>query len=374
MFVRISNEPRDYAWGSVGEISALFGRTSKATEAELWFGAHPACPSRADGGTLPEVLDAAGVAHPPFLLKVLAASAPLSLQVHPSTEQAEAGFAREDAAGVPVDAPHRSYRDPFAKPELIVAVTRFEALSGLRPQEESLRLIGAVHGADARVAPLADKLEDSLETAIAWLLSGTDEVAEVVAAVSDSIAAIADEDPGAADTVQRLAQHHPGDPGIAVGLMLNRVTLAPEEALALPAGNLHAYLEGVGVELMGPSDNVLRAGLTSKHVDAAELVRIADFTPLADPRMPRQVLQGALGYAPDMPFSLRRISGVHEPHATGCGILLAEKAAEITTESGTERLLPGEAAFFDTLTGVSVSSGAAWLAIARDTRDAPAIP
>lgn len=368
MFVRISNTPRDYAWGSVGQISALFGQRSEATEAELWLGAHPACPSlAADGRTLPEVLDAAGIEHPPFLLKVLAAATPLSLQVHPTASQAEAGFDREEAAGVPIDAPHRSYRDRFAKPEIIVAVTQFEALSGLRSIEQARRLVGAVAGVDAAAEPLLRRLEDSLESAIAWLLSGEEAVAATVAAISGSTEAIARECPLAADTVKRLVQHYPEDPGIAVGLLLNRLSLAPQEAQFLPAGSLHAYLEGVGIELMGPSDNVLRAGLTAKHVDAAELLAIADCTELGDPRMPREALAGAVGYTADAPFSLRRIHGVHAPAVGAAGILLAQDRTAVTLSEGVEVLEPGEAAYLDTLTGVSIESSAAWLALAGDT-------
>ena len=368
MFVRIFNTPRDYAWGSRGQISALFGRESQATEAELWLGAHPGCPSRTeDGRTLSQVLDAAGLRHPPFLLKVLAAGSPLSLQVHPNTAQAQEGFSREDAAGIPLDAPNRSYRDRFAKPEIIVAVTQFEALSGLRPLEEARRLAGAAYGADARAEPLQRLLESSLEGAITWLLSGDPAVAEVVDAVTGALSSIADENPAAADTVRRLSMHYPGDPGIVVGMLLNRVTLAPDEALFLPAGNMHAYLEGVGIELMGPSDNVLRAGLTSKHVDADELTRVADFTPLTDPRMPRDLLSGALGYTPDAPFALRRISGEHSVHEVGEGVILAQEPTEVVTPDGVERLESGEAAYLDTLVGVSVVSEAAWLALAGDT-------
>lgn len=367
MFVRISNSPRDYAWGSEGRISALFGGESSAREAELWLGTHSGSPARTDDGrSLSEVLDEAGVAHPPFLLKVLAAGSPLSLQAHPTTEQAEIGFERENAAGVPVDAPNRSYRDPYAKPEIIVAVTEFEALSGLRPQEDALQLVRTVHSVDARVEPLVQHVGESIEAAVAWLLSGTSGVGGVVEAVSGAIPLIAAEDRAAADTVQRLSRHYPGDPGIVVGgLLLNRVTLAPEEALFLPAGNLHAYLEGVGIELMGPSDNVLRAGLTQKHIDIDELLQVADFTPLPEPRMRRETLPGAIRYAPDAPFELRLIHGEHAPGVGACGIVLAAAPTTVKTTDGIEELQSGEAAFIDSLDGVSISSELAWLALAK---------
>ena len=368
MFVRISNTPRDYAWGSNGQISEYLGLGGSGTEAELWLGTHAGSPALADDGRpLGELLDAAGVAHPPFLLKVLAAASPLSLQAHPTTEQAERGFARENEAGVPMSAPHRSYRDPFAKPEVIVAVSRFEALSGLRDTDEALAAVRAVLAVDDAIRPFARRLEGSLQSAVAWLLSDDPEVADVVRAVTDAVDAIAESDPAAADTVRRLAQHYPGDPGIAVSLLLNRVTLEPGEALFLPAGNIHAYLEGLGIELMGPSDNVLRAGLTSKHIDARELLHIADFSVLHDPRMPREQLAGAIRYAPEAGFELRWIDGEHRPDSSASAIVLAVAETEVTFGDERHTLAQGQAAYLDTLSGVEFSSADAWLAMAGDT-------
>lgn len=367
MFVRISNSPRDYAWGSDGRISALFGQRSSAREAELWLGTHEGSPARvADGRTLGVVLDEAEVPHPPFLLKVLAAGSPLSLQAHPTAEQAEAGYERENAAGIPLDAPHRSYRDPFAKPEIIVAVTEFEALCGLRSIAQAQQLLRAVTAVDAGAEPLLERLDTSMESAVAWLLSGDDAVAGVVAAVTGAVTILSREDAGAGDTVRRLAEHYPGDPGIVVGgLLMNRVTLAPDEALFLPAGNLHAYLEGVGIELMGPSDNVMRAGLTQKHIDVDELMSIADFSPLPEPRMARGTLAGALQYSPDAPFELRRIHGEHAPGVAACGILIAVAPTTVTLADGVEELAAGESAFIDNVEGVAIVSESAWLALAQ---------
>lgn len=368
MFVRISNTPRDYAWGSTGRISEFLGRQSDAVEAELWLGTHAGSPAVADDGRpLGQLLDEAGIAHPPFLLKVLAAASPLSLQAHPTTEQAEAGFAHEDERGIPIDAPNRSYKDPFAKPEIIVAVSRFEALSGLRDHDAAVQAVRAVLAADDTVRPFMRRLEGSLQSTIAWLLSDDPEVQGVVQAISSAVTQIAEIDAPAADTVRRLSEHYPGDPGIAVSLLLNRVTLEPGEALFLPAGNMHAYLEGLGIELMGPSDNVLRAGLTSKHVDAGELLKVADFTTLHDPRMSREQLPGATRYAPDAAFELRHVDGSHRPDAHGSGVLLA--VAETTVSFGGEShlLAAGESAYLDTLVGAEFSSADAWLAMARDT-------
>ena len=149
--------------------------------------------------------------------------------------------------------------------------------------------------------------------------------------------------------------------------MLNRVTLEPGEALFLPAGNIHAYLEGLGIELMGPSDNVLRAGLTSKHIDAGELLKIADFSVLHDPRMPREELPGATRYAPDAAFELRHIDGSHRTDAPVSAIVLAVAPTTVSFGGEVHELARGESAYLDTLVGTEFSSADAWLAMARDT-------
>ncbi|NYF11521.1 mannose-6-phosphate isomerase [Leifsonia sp. AK011] len=311
MFVGITNEARDYAWGGVGAISRLFGHAeSTRPEAELWLGAHHGSPSRVIGvgGTdaaasvdLAEWIAADPTkrvgAHRegrlPFLLKVLAAGGPLSLQAHPTTEQAQEGFARENAAGIPLDAPHRSYKDPHAKPELILAVSdTFDALCGFQASEETRasleRMSALAHPEEQRaLARMLDRLGDdeSLRAAFAWLLSLTTGVDDVITAVSHVASRNADDFPVQAE----LAALYPGDPGIAISLMLHEVTLAKGEALYLPAGNIHAYLHGVGIELMEASDNVLRGGLTPKHVDVAELLSVLDFTPRSAPYLVPEV-------------------------------------------------------------------------------------
>jgi mannose-6-phosphate isomerase len=275
MFVEITNEPRDYAWGSTTLIPDFLGVAPDGRpQAEIWYGTHPGSPARVAGreGDLRDV-----VGELPFLLKILAAGSPLSLQVHPTTAQAQAGFARENAAGIPIDAPHRTYKDPFAKPEMIYALSdEFRALSAFRPVAATRRMLDAVDP-----GLLADLRDDGdLRTVVARLLT-TDVGAEV-----DAIVELAATAPGEEwATVRLLAAHYPGDPGIAVSLLLHTVVLARGEALYLPAGNMHAYLSGLGVEVMGPSDNVLRCGLTPKHIDTAELLEVVDFTPVVDPRL-----------------------------------------------------------------------------------------
>ncbi|SFS14119.1 mannose-6-phosphate isomerase, type 1 [Agrococcus baldri] len=370
MFVSITNEPRPYPWGSTRLLAEYLGRAPSGTpEAELWLGTHEGSPSRVTDGehaglALSAAIEALGGRQPAMLLKVLAAGEPLSLQAHPDAARARAGFDREEAAGIPRDAPHRSYRDPFPKPELIVAVTPFEALSGFRPQQDAQRVFDALATIDARIAPVAERVRAG--DALGWLLSGDPEVAAAVAAVTSSRAAMAAELPVEADTVARLSATHPGDPGILVALLLNRLSLAPGEALFLPAGNLHAYLAGLGIELMGPSDNVLRCGLTAKHVDVAELLAVVDSTPLVEPRLPAQALDGAIAYRPPAPFELRRIQGEHRVDG-GRGLLLAVAPARLTVDGEPRELAGAGAAWIDSDQPFTVASAAAWLALERDT-------
>jgi mannose-6-phosphate isomerase len=301
MFVGITNTPRDYAWGAPGAISELLGAEPTSTpEAELWLGAHPGSPSRVVGSddTLIDVVDG----RLPFLLKVLAAGSPLSLQAHPTSEQAAAGFARENAAGIPLDAPHRNYKDAFHKPELIYALSDdFEALCGFRDLgalRADLEILRALDGADGPVAAWIGRLDGSLREVFDWLISRGDRVDELV----ETLTSLANDSTPLLATLQLLAARYPGDPGIAISLMLNRVSLQRGEALYLPEGNIHAYLRGVGIELMASSDNVLRGGLTHKHVDVPQLLEILDFTPFSAHTMKAvKPVPCVKVFAPDVP-------------------------------------------------------------------------
>lgn len=308
MLVRLTNDPRPYAWGGVGAISRLLGRgDSERPEAELWLGTHAGSPARIVGvggaggdlaqwalATLPE-------GRLPFLLKVLAAGAPLSLQVHPSPEQAREGFARESAAGIPVDAPHRSYRDPFAKPELLMALSDpFTALAGFRPAHEAAADLAAL--GDPRLTPLLERLtgDEALKPTVAWLVAGDEQVHAVVEALAEA-AEVRDggEAPPWLHSIALVAAHYPGDPGVAVAALLHTVVLRPGEALFLPAGNLHAYLDGLGIEIMGASDNVLRCGLTPKHIDVDELLSVLDGRSMPAPVLsPLRPAPGVALFAP----------------------------------------------------------------------------
>jgi mannose-6-phosphate isomerase len=334
VLIPIANTPRDYAWGSTTAISEVLGtEASGGPEAELWLGAHAGSPARVldpqlTGGATDLAAwvesdpDAAGLGEPrlPFLLKLLAADAPLSLQAHPSPEQAVAGFERENAAGIPIDAPNRNYKDAFHKPELIFALSeRFDALCGFRTVAAAAADVDGLLAAPGLAPERSEELREFrerlegpdaevLRSVVEHLL--TDSVAALVSAVTDA-AASAVETP-AVRTVRLLAESYPGDPGIVVSLLINSVTLTRGEVLYLPAGNIHAYLRGFGVELMAASDNVLRGGLTPKHIDVPELLSVLDFTPLPVPYLsPRSAGAGAALYVPDVPdFELIHVAGL----------------------------------------------------------------
>ncbi|MFC7431096.1 MULTISPECIES: mannose-6-phosphate isomerase, class I [unclassified Agrococcus] len=368
---RIANDVRDYAWGSDALLADLLGsEPSGGPEAELWLGAHPAWPARLDDGTpLDVALADAGAEQPGILLKALAAAHALSLQVHPSTAQAQAGFAAEEAAGVPLDASHRSYRDPRSKPELIVAVTPFEALSGFQPTARTLAVLDALAAIDGRVAPYAAIVRRSTREALAWLLAGGGDVDDVVAGVVAAAPSLPAEHAAAADTVARLTADYPGDAGIATALMLHRVSLAPGEGVFLPAGNLHAYLEGLGIELMEASDNVLRGGLTTKHVDRDELLRVVDVTPVDDPMLHPVPLEGATAYRPAAPFELRHVMGAHDAGPAACAVVLAVAPTTVEVAGVRLDLARGEAAFASSPEAIRLDTRDAWLAL--EVRDTP---
>ena len=309
MFVGITNTPRDYAWGSTTAIAQLLGTTpSGSPEAELWLGAHPGSPSVVlepaivDGATnLSELVGPNGL---PFLLKVLAASHPLSLQAHPTLDQAAEGFARENALGIPLDAANRNYKDALHKPELIYALSDdFTALCGFRDASETRasidRLLGALPG-DAALTGWLARLQDDddLRATFEWLVTGGDDVDELIGAVVEAAALL---DGPHYTLIAQLATEYPGDPGVVISLMLNLVSLAPGEVLYLPAGNIHAYVDGLGIELMAASDNVLRGGLTPKHVDVPELLSVLNFSPVEVPYLaPEEPVEGVQIFRPDV--------------------------------------------------------------------------
>lgn len=255
----ITGVVQHYAWGDPDFIPTLLGRPPDGRPwAELWLGTHPNGPATLpDGRLLREV-----TGDLPYLLKVLAAAEPLSLQTHPSRAQAEAGF----AAG--------RYPDPEPKPELLCALTPFTAYCGIRPVNDTLILLDEL-GAYELAEVLAER---GPGPALEGLYRGRVHVEPIVRACAAS-------DRPEARWVRDLADRYPGEPSVAATLLLNLVELQPGQAIQLGPGNLHAYLRGAGIELMGASDNVVRGGLTVKPVDVDDLLAVVDPTPLADPVM-----------------------------------------------------------------------------------------
>ncbi|MET0447069.1 MAG: mannose-6-phosphate isomerase, class I [Aeromicrobium sp.] len=274
----LDNSSRDYAWGSPSDIPRFLGQDSDGGRlAEVWMGTHPLGPSIVTDQDRPVPLsEVAGDL--PFLFKILAADRPLSLQVHPNAAMARAGFDAEEAAGIPLDAPERTYRDRSHKPEMAYALTTFDTLVGFRPTAEILRVL---HGIDT---PLARSLAEELHAVpgfagivrlIERLLNDhvtPEEIGAIVAACRDLVEVGIDVRRAYVTAIE-IAEHYPEDVGVVISLTLNRLTLQPGEAAFLGAGIIHAHLKGMCLEVMAASDNVLRAGLTTKPLDPAGLVK-----------------------------------------------------------------------------------------------------
>lgn len=395
----LENPIQRYDWGSTKVLPELLGIAPDGRPAaELWLGAHPSAPSQVrSAGGAPTALSTLISADPhatlgrrvsnefgprlPYLLKVLAADRALSLQVHPKPHLARAGFNRENRRGIPRDAPHRSFHDDQHKPEMLVAVSQFEALAGFRGSRNILALLAGLEG------PLVDAVREELtrdrsargiRAAFARLIAARAEEGcpELVAATIASVAAraAAGSPYQRADaTVLRLAQEHPGDPGAVASLLLNRVTLEPGESLFLAAGEIHAYLSGVGVEIMASSDNVLRAGLTTKHVDVEALFEAASFEP-SPPLVPRQERSGTRGQAvtfrpPVREFALTVVDvddsePVALPEAGPRTVICLEGDATLATGADRTPLHQGQSAFVTHAAGALTVEGTALVACA----------
>ena len=362
--VAIEGVIRHYAWGSRVAIARLLDiEPDGQPDAELWFGAHAGDPAGvAEHGT---TLDALIAVDPvaalgrsngrrfgpqlPFLLKVLAAERPLSIQVHPSLEQAQAGFDAEEAAGVARDAPERNYPDRNHKPELLCALTPFEALCGFRPIAETLELLNALAVPQLGFVPDLLRGPGGLRAAFTALLSHA-EPAVLVDALTARIGARAQVGPLHAAAL--AAQDFPGDIGVVLAVLLNYVRLEPGEAIFVAAGNVHAYLRGTGVEIMASSDNVLRCGLTPKYVDVAELLKITDFSELAEPRCPAEVTGCVTRFptpASDFELEIIDLDPLTGSYGLADGVphivLCLEKALELEAAGTRVALAPGHAAF-----------------------------
>lgn len=367
----LDNPVKPYAWGSATELPRLLGvpPTGKP-QAELWMGAHPAAPSRLRAGaSLPALIkaDPAGQlsapvvrrfgARLPFLMKIIAAERNLSLQTHPDLEQAKAGYADEQQRQVPLDSPERSYVDPNHKPELVCALTPFEALCGFRSIPVTLSLLSALAVTAPGLSKYVDALRarpdaDGLREVVTGLLTVPADrrrrlVDSVVAACAVGSAEFAAE----LATAVELGQAYPGDPGVVIALLLNRLRLEPGQALFLSAGNMHCYLRGTAVEVLASSDNVLRGGLTGKHVDVPELLRVVDVTDGPPPLMtPKQVGPGQVAYRPPVPdFRLDTFELAAEPVDIGVSgpriLLTVEGTATLTAGPRTLSLPRGTSAW-----------------------------
>ncbi|MFD5450131.1 MULTISPECIES: mannose-6-phosphate isomerase, class I [unclassified Streptomyces] len=371
---RLDNTVRPYAWGSTTAIPTLLGtEPTGEPQAEMWMGAHPGAPSRTGRGTLAQVvaadpekeLGAASVARfgprLPFLLKLLAAGAPLSLQVHPDLAQAQEGYADEERRGVPLDAPHRNYKDANHKPELVCALTEFDGLCGFRAPTGTADLLDGLGVASLK--PYVDLLrahpEDAAlrEVLTAILTADPEEMSRTVA----ETAAACERLGGPYAPYAGIAHHYPGDPGVLAALLLNHVRLQPGEALYLGAGIPHAYLNGLGVEIMANSDNVLRCGLTPKHVDVPELLRIVRFEP-GDPGILRPEASPDGEEVYDTPTDEFRLSRYVLPEGTAPHDLTLPAPQILLCTAGSVRagehdLTPGRSVFVPAGEKAEVSGG-----------------
>ncbi|WP_213453612.1 mannose-6-phosphate isomerase, class I [Rhizomonospora bruguierae] len=399
---RLTNPIRGYAWGSRSVIAEVRGRPvpSEGPEAELWMGAHPDSPSTVERDGAPVSLAALIAADPkallgaavadrfgprlPYLMKLLAADQPLSLQAHPDLARAAEAF----AAGYP------GYSDDQHKPELLVAVRDMDALCGFQDPGVSAALLASLNV--PALAPVVAALRGgdpsaALRTAVESLLTWAPESrGEVVAAVGAACAARSPAAPGSYvdgyAVGRELAARYPGDMGVVVALLLNLVHLRPGDAVWMPAGNLHAYLTGAGVEIMAASDNVLRGGLTPKRVDVPELLRVLRFEVLREPvRRPVPVAPGVDTWpTPAAEFALYRVSldgagqdgaaarsdGVPaEVPVRGPVIAFCLRGEVRVDDGGAEATLRGGEAAFGTAVGAGLrcaGRGEVWVAAPAD--------
>ena len=349
---------QNYAWGSTTLLASLRGDgASVEPEAEIWYGAHHGAATMCDDGKSllerieekpVEMLGASIVDRfgpkLPFLLKLLAADSPLSIQTHPSIEQAKAGFAAEEKAGVPLDAFHRSFRDDNHKPELICALTPFDALVGFRDAARTAAFFSSI-GFESLMGQLRDSPKSVVEGLLnpeVWGASISD-INEFIADLVEACRTYdGDEWAREAALIVRLDEKYPLDPGIGVAALLNFVTLEPGEALYLSAGHLHAYIGGLAVEVMANSDNVLRGGLTPKHIDVPNLLEcVLDET---HPAVRVEIDSDGRYLTPAPEFELRRLKPQEGTEVVGPSIVLCtEGTVEVSNCEDTIRLAPTEA-------------------------------
>ena len=384
---------RPYAWGSRYGIATLQGRPvpSAGPEAELWMGAHPSAPSGLERNQQQTTLDAVIAADPgrelgpdclarfgarlPFLLKVLSADQALSIQVHPSRAQAEAGFRAENERGLAPGDPARNYVDDWPKPELLCALTPFEVLAGLRTPTDAAGILRAL--AVDQVQPLAAELERGASdlsgvvgSILRWPEDGRKELVRRVMDACERLASADGSYAGTCTAALRVAMDHPGDLGVVALLLMRHTVLEPGEAVFMPAGGLHAYLRGTGIELLANSDNVVRAGLTGKHIDVPELLKLVDPAISVPVLVPRVLPDGISWYdtpAPEFRLCLLDLRGpaLALPGRGPRILLCLQGACKLRSSSGDRlELNQGGSCYIPAVDDLVHSTGFARLALA----------
>jgi mannose-6-phosphate isomerase len=365
---KLNNSLQNYAWGSKTALTELYGieNPQGLPMAELWMGAHPKSPStvaiNGEAHSLREVIDADKAAtlgkavaerfgELPFLFKVLCADQPLSIQVHPSKTAAEEGFARENAAGIPLSAAERNYKDANHKPELVYALTSFQAMNGFRELHEIVSLFEPVAGAHPQIAHFLENAnEANLAKLFATLLSLQDDAKSRAIGVLKSALNSREGEPW--QTIKSIAADYPDDSGLFSPLLLNVITLQPGEAMFLFAETPHAYLKGVALEVMANSDNVLRAGLTPKFIDIPELLANLKFqakpaaTLLTQPQRDGETLNFPIP-VDDFAFAIHALSATPQSLAqNSAALLFCIEGQAVIEKSGQQLVLkPGESCF-----------------------------
>ena len=289
--LKLKNQIKHYIWGSPDMIPRFLGLENKEglPWAEMWMGSHDSAPSlvQSEAGGYVDLVEFCGEPLP-FLFKLLAACKPLSIQAHPNLAQAVEGFNQENAAGLPVDSPRRNFKDSNHKPEILCAISPFTVMAGFREPEQIVNHLEAFLSLAPKLnetfSPLLRAL-DSPSSADA-LLNFFRVLFNIPKRDRENVCAFLDENETCEVFTQELwknmrgfASLYPGDAAVISPLYLNFFTLQPGQAIFIPAGVLHAYISGFGAELMSNSDNVLRGGLTPKHVDIPELMEILKFKP-----------------------------------------------------------------------------------------------
>jgi len=390
---------QSYAWGSHTVIAELQGRPAPTAkpEAELWMGAHPSAPSGVERAGTKTTLDAVIAADPagelgaetaarfggrlPFLLKVLAAQKALSIQVHPSRKQAEAGYLAENERGLAPGDKARNYVDDWPKPEILCALTPFEVLAGMRTTADAAALLRVLEvrelaplATELASAPGAGALSRALATILTWPAADRGWFVDAVVAACERTAARGGEYAAACAAAARLAAEHPGDLGIVASLLLRHTVLQPGEAVFLPAGGLHSYLHGTGAELLANSDNVVRAGLTAKHIDVPELLRLTDPAVSVPVIEPRPLGGGVSAYdspAPEFRLYRAELGSGEVPLPSGGAriVLCVDGAATLRANSGTLKVGRGESCYLSAADDAVTASGPAILFIAGSGLD-----